>query len=100
MTILAGKTLIERLINRFRARQSLGAALQRLDDRMLEDMGLARGDLNREIGTWLDRAERTLPERDRVLATINPARPLGGGLAALSLPRAALFEALMLRRAA
>lgn len=98
MTILAGKTLIERFINLYRARQSLGAELQRQDDRMLEDIGLTRGDLNREIGSWTERAERFVPKLRTI--TVSPAPRAGSGLASLSLPRAAIFEALMLRRAA
>lgn len=100
MTILAGRTLIERFINLYRARHSLGAELLRQDDRMLEDIGLTRGELSREIGTWQDRAERSLPRHRRTRAPISPAPLMNGGLAALSLPRAAIFEALMLRRAA
>lgn len=100
MTILAGTNWIERLINRFRARQSLGAALLRQDDRMLDDIGLTRGDLSREIGSLRQRAERLAQPHRFVLAPISPAPSAGGVLAGLSLPRAARFEALMLRRAA
>lgn len=100
MTILAGTSWIERLINRHRARRVLGAQLLRHDDRMLADIGLTRDDLGREIGSWQDRAACNMPRRRRGLAPINPAAPMGGGLAGLSLPRAALVEALMLRRAA
>lgn len=100
MTILAGKTLIERLINRFRVRQSLGAELLRHDDRMLNDIGLTRGNLSHEIGTWQERAEHVEPEYQRALAAINPVPASGGGLAGWRLPTAAIREALMLRRAA
>ena len=100
MTILAGKTLIERFINLYRARISLGVELRRQNDRMLEDIGLTRGDLSREIGTWLDRAERGMEEPRRAIAPILAAPSTGGGLAGLTLPRAAIFESLMLRRAA
>lgn len=100
MTILAGKTLIERFINLYRARMSLGAELRRQDDRMLDDIGLTRGDLSREIGTWKDRAERNVQERRNALAPIIPMPAASAGLACLSLPRAAILEALMLRRAA
>ncbi|HQU67822.1 MAG TPA: DUF1127 domain-containing protein [Albidovulum sp.] len=99
MTILAGKNWIERLINRYRARQALGAELLRQDDRMLEDIGLTRSDLTREIGTWQERAERAAAPFRRTLAPISPA-PSAGGLASLSLPMAAIREALLLRRAA
>ncbi|MCA0273463.1 MAG: DUF1127 domain-containing protein [Proteobacteria bacterium] len=99
MTILAGKNWIERLVNLHRARQALGAELLRQDDRMLEDIGLTRSDLAREIGSWKDRAERTAAPFRRALAPISPA-PSAGGLAGLSLPMAAIREALLLRRAA
>lgn len=99
MTILAGKNWIERLINLYRARQALGAELLRQDDRMLEDIGLTRSDLAREIGSWQDRAERATAPFRRALAPISPA-PSAGGLAGLSLPMAAIREALLLRRAA
>ena len=100
MTILAGKNWIERLINLHRARRALGAELLRQDDRMLDDIGLTRGDLSREIGSWQDRAERLAPSLRWAMAAIGPAPSAGAGLASLSLPAAAIREALMLRRAA
>lgn len=99
MTILAGTTKIERLINRIRARHALGAGLLRQDDRMLEDIGLTRGSLSREIGTWQERGEQVEPEHQRALAAIGAA-PSSGGLTGWTLPAAAIREALMLRRAA
>lgn len=100
MTILAGKTLIDRFISLCQARQSLGAVFLRQDDRMLDDIGLTRSDLTREIGTWQDRAESIPPTRRRAVAAISPAQPAGSGLAGLTLPAAAIRETLMLRRAA
>jgi uncharacterized protein YjiS (DUF1127 family) len=98
MTILAGKNWIERLFNRYRARKSLGPELLRQDDRMLDDIGLTRSDLAREIGSWKERAERSARQR-RSVAPIKPAPAMSGGVGSLSLPRATILVSLMLRRA-
>ena len=100
MTILVGKTLIDRFISLCQARQSLGAVFLRQDDRMLDDIGLTRSDLSREIGSWQDRAEIARPVRRRAVAATSTVQPAGSGLAGLTLPRAAIRETLMLRRAA
>jgi uncharacterized protein YjiS (DUF1127 family) len=57
MTLFAGTTLIARIINRWRARQSMDALLRRMDDRYLDDIGVTRADLRRAFGDW--RHERT-----------------------------------------
>ncbi len=52
MTILAGTTWIARMINRWRAQDSMGALLRRMDDHHLDDIGVTRGDLQRAFGEW------------------------------------------------
>ncbi len=52
MTIFAGTNWIARMINRWRARQSMGALLRRMDDHTLDDIGVTRDDLRRAFGAW------------------------------------------------
>ena len=56
MTIFAGKSWTEILINRWRAKATLGALLRRADDHFLDDIGVEREDLRRAFGQWQDEA--------------------------------------------
>jgi len=83
MTIFAGSNWIARMLNRWRARQSVGALLRRMDDHHLDDIGVTRDELNRSFGRW---------QRDRSDPGIAPRGSLPAGRAA-DAPAPALMPA-------
>ena len=95
MTIIAGKSWTEFLINRWRARATLGALLRRADDHFLDDIGIEREDLRRAFGQWRDE----LPDhRGRGLWRFSGAFPAAIGRSAGVLALPAIFARSPTRR--
>ena len=45
MTLIAAKTVLNRIVARWQARRTLGALLSRMDDHLLDDIGLTRDEV-------------------------------------------------------
>lgn len=49
MTLIAGKTALARIVAKWQARRTLGALLSRMDDHLLDDIGLTRDEVRRAL---------------------------------------------------
>lgn len=93
MTIFAGRSWTEFLINRWRAKASLNALLRRPDDHLLDDIGITRDELRSMLGQWTDEAR---DRRDRGLWRLSVPAAMGRSAGVLALP--AIFARSPTRR--